>query len=77
VAGVGLDVYWEEPVDMNHPLFSENVIATPHIAGVTDVSYEGIARTFAENMRRYASGETPLYLANTPASPRATKPRTK
>jgi phosphoglycerate dehydrogenase-like enzyme len=74
VAGAGLDVYWEEPVDLGHPLFSENVIATPHIAGVTDVSYEGIARAFAENMKRYTAGETPLYLANVPASPRATKP---
>jgi phosphoglycerate dehydrogenase-like enzyme len=75
MAGAGLDVYWEEPVDFGHPLFSENVIATPHIAGVTDVSYEGIARAFAGNMRRYAAGETPLYLANAPALPRATKPR--
>ena len=66
VAGAGLDVFWEEPVDMDHPLFSENVIATPHIAGVTDVSYEGIARAFAENVKRYAAGETPLYLANAP-----------
>ncbi len=67
VAGAGLDVFWDEPVDMSHPLFRENVIATPHIAGITDVSYEGIARAFAENIRRYAAGETPLYLANAPA----------
>jgi len=67
VAGAGLDVYWDEPVDFTHPLFRENVIATPHIAGVTDVSYEGIARVFAENIRRYAAGETPQYLANAPA----------
>lgn len=66
VAGAGLDVFWEEPVDMNHPIFSENVIATPHIGGVTDVSYEGIARAFAGNVKRYAAGETPLYLANDP-----------
>jgi phosphoglycerate dehydrogenase-like enzyme len=66
VAGAGLDVFWDEPVDVKHPIFRENVIATPHIAGVTDVSYEGIARAFAENMRRYAAGETPLYLANAP-----------
>ena len=66
VAGAGLDVFWDEPVDAKHPIFRENVIATPHIAGVTDVSYEGIARAFAENMRRYAAGETPLYLANAP-----------
>jgi Phosphoglycerate dehydrogenase and related dehydrogenases len=66
VAGAGLDVFWQEPVDMAHPLFSENVIATPHIGGVTDVSYEGIARAFAENVKRYSAGETPLYLANAP-----------
>jgi phosphoglycerate dehydrogenase-like enzyme len=67
IAGAGLDVFWEEPVDMTHPIFRENVIATPHIAGVTDVSYEGIALAFAENIRRYKAGETPLYLANAPA----------
>jgi len=67
IAGAGLDVFWDEPVDMTHPIFRENVIATPHIAGVTDVSYEGIARAFAENIRRYATGETPLYLTNAPA----------
>lgn len=66
IAGAGLDVFWQEPVDTSHPLFRENVIATPHIAGVTDVSYEGIALAFAENMRRYGAGETPLYLANAP-----------
>lgn len=75
VAGAGLDVFSQEPVDMSHPLFSENVIATPHIAGVTDVSYEGIARAFAGNIRRYAAGETPLYLANAPAFLRSRKPR--
>jgi phosphoglycerate dehydrogenase-like enzyme len=74
VAGAGLDVFWEEPVDMSHPLFSENVIATPHIAGVTDVSYEGIARAFAENMKRYAAGKKPLYLANAPARLRKARP---
>jgi phosphoglycerate dehydrogenase-like enzyme len=75
VSGAGLDVYWEEPVAMSHPLFAENVIATPHIAGVTDISYEGIARAFAANMRRYAAGETPMYLANAPAFLRSIKPR--
>jgi phosphoglycerate dehydrogenase-like enzyme len=70
VAGAGLDVFWSEPVDPRHPLFAQNVIATPHIAGVTDLSYTGIAAAFADNVRRYARGETPFYLANSPASPR-------
>lgn len=70
VAGAGLDVFWEEPVDMSHPIFRENVIATPHTGGVTDVSYEGIARAFAANVKRYAAGEEPLYLANDPKTVR-------
>jgi phosphoglycerate dehydrogenase-like enzyme len=77
VAGAGLDVFWEEPVDMSHPIFKENVIATPHTAGVTDISYEGIAKAFAENMRRYAAGETPLYLATAPARLRKARPGQK
>jgi phosphoglycerate dehydrogenase-like enzyme len=75
VGGAGLDVYWDEPVDPSHPLFSENVIATPHIAGVTDLSYDGIARAFAENMRKYAAREMPLYMANAPDFLRYEKPR--
>ena len=75
MAGAGLDVFREEPFHMDHPLFSENVIATPHIAGVTDVSYEGMAREFAGNIQRYAAGEEPKYLANAPEWLRSTKPR--
>ena len=70
LAGAGIDVFWEEPVDPAHPLFSQNVIATPHIAGVTDASYDGTAAVCVENIVRYARGEAPLYAANRPASPR-------
>lgn len=66
LAGAGLDVFWEEPVDTNHPLFRENVIATPHVAGVTDVSLAGNLKLVAENIQRYARGETPLYVVNHP-----------
>ena len=37
IAGAGLDVYWEEPPDPDDPIFKYNVMATPHIAGSTDV----------------------------------------
>jgi phosphoglycerate dehydrogenase-like enzyme len=66
LAGAGLDVYWEEPPDRSHPLFSRNVIATPHVAGVTDVSYDGIARAVAENIERFRRGEPPLHAVNEP-----------
>jgi phosphoglycerate dehydrogenase-like enzyme len=69
--GAGLDVFWDEPADPAHPLFHlPQVIATPHIAGVTDVN---LARTFqvvAGNLQRYRKGETPLYPVNQPAQTR-------
>jgi phosphoglycerate dehydrogenase-like enzyme len=58
LTGAGLDVYEHEPLDAASPLLAHaNVIATPHIAGVTDLSYRGIARGVAENVRRLLAGE--------------------
>ena len=38
--GVGLDVFWSEPFDPDDPIFDYGaVVRTPHIGGVTDVSY--------------------------------------
>jgi phosphoglycerate dehydrogenase-like enzyme len=71
LAGAGLDVVAEEPIDPASPLLKHNVIVTPHVAGVTDVSYDGIAREVANNLRRYERGEPPLYAVNAPSAPRA------
>jgi phosphoglycerate dehydrogenase-like enzyme len=71
VAGAGLDVVAEEPIDPASALLKHNVIITPHVAGVTDVSYDGIAREVANNLRRYERGEAPLYAVNAPSTPRA------
>lgn len=58
LAGVGLDVFQHEPLDPYSPLLKRpDVLATPHLAGVTDVSYRGIAKRLAVNVRRVASGE--------------------
>lgn len=70
IGGAGLDVFWKEPVDPEHPLFRQNVVATPHIAGVTDLSSAGIAGVCAENILRYGQGEDPLYTVNAPVNPR-------
>jgi phosphoglycerate dehydrogenase-like enzyme len=61
IAGAGLDVFWEEPVNPEDPIFAYNVLATPHIAGSTDVSIGGIVKAVAENIRRMERGEEPLY----------------
>jgi phosphoglycerate dehydrogenase-like enzyme len=60
IAGAGLDVFWEEPPDPEDPLFLQNVLATPHIAGSTDVSMRGIVEGVVENIRRIEAGLPPL-----------------
>lgn len=62
IGGAGLDVFWEEPPDPDDPIFKYNVLATPHIAGSTDVSIRGIVHAVAENIRRLETGQDLLYL---------------
>lgn len=65
LGGVALDVYWKEPPEPNDPILDySNVMATPHIAGVSDVSYQGIAAKVAENIIRVMEGKLPLHCAN-------------
>lgn len=64
IAGAGLDVFWDEPIDPDDPLLQYNVIATPHTAGVTDLSYNDIARGLATNVNRIRAGQPPINCAN-------------
>jgi len=62
LAGAGLDVFAEEPLRVDHPLLGlPNVVATPHVAGVTTGTSRRRAGAVAENVRRVARGEPPLY----------------
>jgi phosphoglycerate dehydrogenase-like enzyme len=67
IAGAGLDVFWYEPFDPTDPIFSYNVIATPHIGGATDLSLQGIAKKVADNVNRVRRGEVPLNCFNSEA----------
>lgn len=61
LGGAGLDVYWKEPFPPDDPLLKfPNVIATPHVAGVTDGSYADIAVAVASNIERLRRAEPPL-----------------
>lgn len=57
LAGAGLDVYWDEPVDPADPVLAENVTATPHVGGVTQQAYETTAQRFAATVERLRRGE--------------------
>ena len=57
-AGAALDVTTEEPLPPDSPLWEmDNVLITPHIAGLTEQMWERHYDTFAANLRRYLSGE--------------------
>ncbi len=58
----GIDVYTKEPPDFDSELFKlENVIFSPHIAGVTAESQQRFLTETISNVLRYAQGIDPLY----------------
>jgi phosphoglycerate dehydrogenase-like enzyme len=64
LAGAGLDVFWKEPLPTDDPILTlSNVIATPHIGGVTESSFGMIAEVVAENIERLRRGDSPLHRA--------------
>ncbi|MFM8285159.1 MAG: D-2-hydroxyacid dehydrogenase [Planctomycetaceae bacterium] len=65
LAGAALDVFETEPLPAEHPLWGlENVILTPHIAGVSTLVPQRHRATLVENIRRFSCGETPLNLVD-------------
>jgi phosphoglycerate dehydrogenase-like enzyme len=65
IAGAGLDVFEEEPLPSDSPLYGlENVILSPHVSGFTLRYDERASDLFAENLRRYLTGEPLLNLVD-------------
>jgi phosphoglycerate dehydrogenase-like enzyme len=65
IAGAGLDVFEEEPLPADSPLWDlENVLMSPHVAGFTPRYDERAATLFAENLARYLAGERLLNLVD-------------
>ncbi len=58
IAAAALDVTDPEPLPSDHPLWSlPNVIITPHMAGMSDLSRGTTQALARENLRRYVAGE--------------------
>jgi D-3-phosphoglycerate dehydrogenase len=53
VGGIALDVFTEEPPKNSPLLASENVIATPHIAGSTNEAQDAVGVQIASQVREY------------------------
>lgn len=64
-AGAGLDVYAEEPVPPDSPLWdTPNLIMTPHCAPVSPLTDDREMDIIVENVRRFVSGEPLLNICD-------------
>lgn len=60
IGGLGLDVAWQEPLDPSDPFWQDRrIVATPHVAGVTELSYRTMAGILAGEIRRVQKGQLP------------------
>jgi D-3-phosphoglycerate dehydrogenase len=65
IAGAGLDVWEDEPPPSDHPLLHyDNVVVSPHSAGITRQSRHNIAKIAAEQMLDILDGKKPPRLLN-------------
>src|SRR3954447_3811425 len=71
IAGAGLDVWAKEPPPPEHPLLQfDNVLASPHTAGVTREARENMGRIAAEQMLDALDGKRPPRIINPVVWPR-------
>ncbi|MDA0998460.1 MAG: hydroxyacid dehydrogenase [Proteobacteria bacterium] len=69
--GAGIDVFDVEPPGPGHPLMAfDNVILTPHVAGITDVCMYQMAKGGAEQWVEIMNGRRPPRLVNPEAWPK-------
>jgi len=65
IHGAGLDVFSSEPVQAHNPWVGlENVIITPHMAGLTREAAAGVSTMAAEGVLAVLNGEKWPHVAN-------------
>jgi D-3-phosphoglycerate dehydrogenase len=66
IGGAALDVFTTQPLPGDHPYLQlDNVIVTPHMAGITDESMMRMGVGAADEAIRVLKGELPVNLRNT------------
>jgi phosphoglycerate dehydrogenase-like enzyme len=65
IAGAALDVFEQEPLPAESPLWDlENLLITPHTAGLTEKLWQRHYALFSENLRRYLAREPLLFIVD-------------
>ena len=65
LSGYGTDVGWDEPINMDEPLWQrDNVVVTPHIGATTRETIDLNLRLVTANVRRVEDGLEPLFLVS-------------
>ena len=65
IGGAALDVFEEEPLPADSPLWDlENLLITPHTAGLTEKLWERHYQLISENLRRYIAGQPLLSIVD-------------
>lgn len=65
IAGAALDVFEKEPLPPESPLWNlENLLITPHTAGLTEKLWQRHYELFSENLRCYLAREPLLYVVD-------------
>ena len=67
LAGAAVDVFSDEPITSDNPLLkvdSDNLILSPHVAGVSEESKTRIMNMSIDNLAKFIKGETPDSLIN-------------
>lgn len=65
IAGAGLDVFEQEPVNATNPLLKmSNVIVTPHVASFANSTKETLNRRLAQTALTILDGGLPEFVAN-------------
>nr|AGZ05270.1 McyI [Nostoc sp. 152] len=65
IAGAALDVFEPEPPSVDNPLYDfDNVILSPHLAGVTPEASIATALSAANQILQVLQGEQPIHIVN-------------